>query len=61
MLTCINVKFMFRFVQLRKYSPNGRCRPPSCLLAVFVIVLRLNRVLSDLSQLKGSFASIVFI
>ena len=24
----------FRFFQLRKYSPNSRCRPSSCLLAV---------------------------
>ena len=30
---------MFRFVQLRKYSPNSRCRPPSCLLAVFAMFL----------------------
>ena len=29
----------FRFVQLRKYSPNSRGRPPSCLLAVFAIFL----------------------
>ena len=28
---------MFRFVQLRKYCPNSRCRPPSCLLAVFAV------------------------
>ena len=45
MLTCIDVKFIFdfkctfRFVQLRKYSPNSRCRPPSCLLAVFAMFL----------------------
>ena len=40
MLTCINVKFIFDSVrlglsELRKYSPNSRCRPPSCLLAAF--------------------------
>ena len=29
----------FRFVQLRKYSPNSRCRPLSCLLAVFALFL----------------------
>ena len=29
----------FRVVQLRKYSPNSRCRPSSCLLAVLAIVL----------------------
>ena len=42
MVTCIDVKVhlrlcTFRFVQLRKYSPNSRCRPASCLLAVFAI------------------------
>ena len=30
---------MCRFVHLRKYSPNSRCRPPSCLLAVFAMFL----------------------
>ena len=42
MLTCIDVKFIFdsvRFVQLNKYSPNSRCHPPSCLLAVFAMFL----------------------
>ena len=29
----------FRFVQLRKYSPNSRCRLPSCLLTVFAMFL----------------------
>ena len=29
----------FRFVQLRKYSPNSRCRLSSCLLAVLVMFL----------------------
>ena len=29
----------FRFVQLRKYSLNSRCHPPSCLLAVFAMFL----------------------
>ena len=29
----------FRFVQLRKYSPNSRCRPSSCLLAVLAVFL----------------------
>ena len=27
------------FVQLCKYSPNRRCRPSSCLLAVFAMFL----------------------
>ena len=27
------------FVQLHKYSLNNRCRPPSCLLAVFAMFL----------------------
>ena len=43
MLTCIDVKFIFDSVrlglsmQLRRYSPYSRCRPPSCLLAVFAM------------------------
>ena len=42
MLTCINVNFIFDSVslglsELRKYSPNSRCRPPSCLIAVFAV------------------------
>ena len=37
MITFIDVKF--RFVQLRKYSPDSRCRPPSCLLGVFAMFL----------------------
>ena len=32
-------KCTFRFVQLRKYSPNSRCRPSSCLLAVLAMFL----------------------
>ena len=28
-----------RVVQLRKYSPNSRCRPLSCLLAVLAMFL----------------------
>ena len=33
-------KFPVRLcVQLRKHSPNSRCRPPSCLLAVFAVFL----------------------
>ena len=30
---------MSRFVQLRKYSPNNRCRPSSCLLDVLAMFL----------------------
>ena len=39
MLTCINVKFIFNSVRLglSSYSPNSRCHPPSCLLAVFAM------------------------
>ena len=37
MLTSIDVKF--RVVQLRKYPPNSRCRPSSCLLAVLAMFL----------------------
>ena len=29
----------FRFVQLRKYSPNSRCHPSNCLLAVLAMFL----------------------
>ena len=29
----------FRVVQLRKYSPNSRCCPSSCLLAVLAMFL----------------------
>ena len=29
----------FRFVRLHKYSPNSRCRPSCCLLAVLAIFL----------------------
>ena len=44
MLTFIDVKFILDsvrlgFVQLRKYSPNSRRRPPGCLFAVFAIFL----------------------
>ena len=31
-----------RLVQLRKYSPNSRCHPPSCLLAVFAMFLTIT-------------------
>ena len=30
---------VYVFVQLRKYSPNSRCHPPSYLLAVFAMFL----------------------
>ena len=44
MLIFIDVKFIFDsarlgFVQLRKYSPNRRCRPSSCLLTVLAMFL----------------------
>ena len=45
MLTSIDVKFTFDseclglFMQLRKYSPNCRCRPLSGLLAVLAMFL----------------------
>ena len=48
MLTSIDVKFIFnclfigkfrrkRYVQFRKYSPNSRCRPPSCIINVLAM------------------------
>ena len=39
MPTCIDVKFIFDSVQLRKYALNCRCRPPRCLLAVLAMFL----------------------
>ena len=40
MPTCINVKFIFDSVHLGlSSSTNSRCRPPSCLLAVFAMFL----------------------
>ena len=45
MLASINVKFIFDsahlglLCQLRKYSPNSRCRPSSCLLVVLAMFL----------------------
>ena len=39
MLTSIDVKCTFTVVQLRKYSPNSRCRSSSCLLAVLAMFL----------------------
>ena len=45
MLTSINVKFIVEsarlglFMQLREYSPNSRCRPSSCVLAVHAMFL----------------------
>ena len=52
MLTSIEVKFIFdsdgtligkfrseRVVQLCKYSPNSRCHPSNCLLAVLAMFL----------------------
>ena len=34
----------------RKYSPNSRCRPPSCLLAVFAMFLAINSPRSSCSS-----------
>ena len=45
MLTSIDVKVIIYgarlglVAQLRKYSPNSRCRPSSCLLAVLAMFL----------------------
>ena len=39
-----------RFVQLRKYSPNSRRRPPSCLLAVFAMFLAIISASSSFSS-----------
>ena len=42
--TSMDVKFTFDsarlgFIRLRKHSPNSRCRPSSCLLAVLTMFL----------------------
>ena len=55
MLTCISVKFVFDSVLLglsssAKYSPNNSCRPPSCLLAVFAMVLAIISASSSCSS-----------
>ena len=53
MLTSIDVKFIFnclfignfrrkRVVQFCKYSPNSRCRPPSCIINVVAIAKRVK-------------------
>ena len=34
----------------RKYSPNNRCRPPSCLLAVFAMFLAIISLSSSCSS-----------
>ena len=39
MLSFIDVKFIFDSTQVRKYSPNSRCRPCSWLLAVLAMFL----------------------
>ena len=59
MFTCVNVKFIFDkkrlgLVQLGKYSPNSRCRPPSCLLAVFAMFLAIISPSSSCSSLSYS-------
>jgi len=51
----IDVKFIFdsarfRVVQLRKYSPNSRCRPSSCLLVVLAMFLAIISPSSNFSS-----------
>ena len=48
-----------RFVQLRKYSPNSRCRPSSCLLAVLAMFLAIFRLVLTLetSEMSAIFSS----
>ena len=52
MLTSIDVKFIssivYRVVQLHKYSPNSRCRPSSCFLAVIAMFLAIFRLVLTL-------------
>ena len=63
MLTCINVKFIFDSVHLglsssAKYSPNSRCGPPSCLLAVFAMVLAIISPSSSCSSYSWNECSV---
>ena len=39
---------MHRVVQLRKYSPNSRCRPSSCFVAVIAMFLAIFRLVLTL-------------
>ena len=50
---------MFRVVQLRRYSPNSKCRPlTSCLLAVLAMFLA---VISPSSYFETSEISAIFV
>ena len=48
---------MFRVVQLRKYSPNSRCCPSSCLLAVLAMFLAIVLTL-ETSEMSALFVFI---
>ena len=50
MFTSIDVKFIFESVRLGLSSPNGRCRPPSCLLAIFAMFLAITSPSSSCSS-----------
>ena len=45
---------MFRVVQLRKYSPNSRCHPLSCLLAVLAMFLAIVHLVLTLETSEMS-------
>ena len=67
MLASIDVKFIFdsastlRIFQLRKYSPNSRCRPSSCLLAVLAMFLAIISPSSYSRNLETSEMSAHFV
>ena len=66
MLTCIDVKLISDSVRLvlssSVYSPNSRCRPPSCLLAAFAMLLALFRLVPDVVvTLQTSEMSAIFL
>ena len=49
----------FSFVQLRKYSPNSRCRPPSCVLALFAMFLAIISPSSSCSYNRIQYNSLL--
>ena len=62
MLSSSSLQSPFTVVQLHKYSPNSRCRPLSCLLAVLPIFLAIISPISTLFlTLETSETSAIFV
>ena len=57
MLSSSSIISTFKVVQLRKYSPNSRCRPSSCALAVLAMFLA---IISPSSYIETSEMSAIF-